>query len=109
MSEAAAALVRLEGRAAAAGRPADLRVPGADVVAKRAAPGPVVEHLYRHEVVMPAAATAESARLTGFAFVPDSAVMASNRVQTVKRGANDGGSAPADPADAGNTASQPAR
>ena len=58
---------------------------------------------------MPAAATAESAGLTGFAFVPDSAVMASNRVQTVKRGANDGGSAPADPADAGNTASQPAR
>ena len=87
MSEAAAALVRFEGRAAAAGRPADLRVPGADVVAERAAPGPVIEHLYRHEVVMPAAATAESACLSGFAFVPDSAVMASNRVQTVKRGA----------------------
>ena len=84
MSQAAAALVRLEGRAAAAGRPADLRVPGADVVAKRAAPGPVVEHLYRHEVVMPAAGTAESACLSCF----DSAVMTSNRVQTVKRGAH---------------------
>ena len=105
MSEAAAALVRLDGRAAAAGRPADLRVPGADVVAKRAAPGPAVEHLYRHEVVIPAAATAESACLSGFAFVPDSGVMASNRVQTVKRGAHNGGSAPAGPAVAGNTAS----
>ncbi len=58
---------------------------------------------------MPAAATAESACLPGFAFVPDSAVMASNRVQTVNRGAHNGGSAPADPADAGNAASQPAR
>ena len=60
VTEAAAALVRLEGRAAAAGSPADFRLPGAYVVAERAAPGPVIEHLYRHEVVMPAPAAAES-------------------------------------------------
>ncbi len=59
VTKAAAAPVRFEGRATAAGSPADLSLPGADAVAVRAAPGPVIEHLYRHEVVMPAAAAAE--------------------------------------------------